>query len=96
MKLLTGTIYEVFRKNFCDFRRKGIPMEKSISETRIVHCPDCGQETSVRVCSNTVVLNFPLYCPHCKKHIMVDIMKFQMARSDADSKNQGNNSNKEK
>ena len=57
-------------------------MEDIAKESRIVHCPECGHETDIRVFEDTLLLNFPLYCPYCGKHLMVDIMKFKIARSD--------------
>lgn len=43
-----------------------------------VYCPVCGGKTRTKVCRQTVVLNFPLYCPKCRKTILVDIAQFKM------------------
>lgn len=46
-----------------------------------VHCPTCGSKTRTKVCEDTVVLNFPLYCPKYKTEVRVDIMQLKMAVS---------------
>lgn len=46
-----------------------------------VPCPLCGRYTKTKVCFETVVIHFPLYCSHCKKETMVDIMQFKMVLS---------------
>ena len=46
-----------------------------------VHCPICGSKTRTKVCEDTVVLNFPLYCPKCKTEVRVDIAQLKMTVS---------------
>lgn len=36
-----------------------------------VLCPCCGKPTKVKVVADTVLRNFPLFCPWCKKESMV-------------------------
>lgn len=43
-----------------------------------VHCPICGGKTRIKVAKDTVILNFPLFCPKCKKETVVDIVKLKM------------------
>lgn len=32
-----------------------------------VYCPVCGNKTRLRLRKDTVLINFPLFCPKCKK-----------------------------
>ena len=57
---------------------KGKTMNSCINKTVWVHCPICGGKTRVKVIESTVLLNFPLFCPKCKKETMVDIVKLKM------------------
>ena len=57
---------------------RGVRVEK---ESRWVHCPLCDGKTRIKVYEDTVLLNFPLYCPKCKKEIMVNVVKLKMVHS---------------
>ena len=46
-----------------------------------VYCPICGSKTRTKVCEDTVVLNFPLYCPKYKTEVRVDITQLKMTVS---------------
>ena len=46
-----------------------------------IHCPICGGKTRTKVYEDTVFIKFPLYCPKCKKEILVDVVKFKMVLS---------------
>jgi hypothetical protein len=43
-----------------------------------VRCPSCGSKTRIKVYEDTVLLNFPLYCPKCKVETKVNIVKLKM------------------
>ena len=38
-------------------------------------CPVCGNKTRLKVRQDTELINFPLYCPKCKKEMRVDIIR---------------------
>lgn len=46
-----------------------------------VPCPKCGGQTHTKVCEDTVLLNFPLYCPKCKKVTRIDVVKMKLVLS---------------
>lgn len=50
-------------------------------------CPICGEKTDVKVFEDTVLFNFPLYCPRCKKEIRINMMQLRMAISDQRNRN---------
>ncbi|OUO74653.1 conjugal transfer protein [Blautia sp. An249] len=35
-------------------------------------CPKCGNKTRNRLRSDTVLKNFPLYCPKCKQESLIE------------------------
>ena len=55
-------------------------MEKE-KPTLWVNCPVCGGRTRIKVYSDTVLLNFPLYCPKCKNETIINIVKLKMVIS---------------
>ena len=40
-------------------------------ETRWVLCPECRGKTRTQIRDDTVLLNFPLFCPKCKKTFLI-------------------------
>ncbi|MCI6535976.1 MAG: cysteine-rich KTR domain-containing protein [Lachnospiraceae bacterium] len=46
-----------------------------------IHCPICGGKTRTKVYEDTVLIKFPLYCPKCKKELLVDVVKLKMVLS---------------
>lgn len=41
-------------------------------------CPTCGNKTRVKIRINTVLENFPLYCPKCKQETLISVKKLKM------------------
>ena len=37
-----------------------------------IQCPVCGNKTHDRMREDTVLLNFPLYCPKCKQETLIE------------------------
>ena len=46
-----------------------------------IHCPICGGKTRTKVYENTVLVKFQLYCPKCKREILIDVVKLNTALS---------------
>ena len=46
-----------------------------------IPCPICGEKTNVRVYEDTVLVNFPLYCPKCGKEVKIDVFDLRMVQS---------------
>lgn len=44
-----------------------------MSETKWIHCPICGSKTRNKIRADTVIKNFPLFCPKCKKESLIDV-----------------------
>lgn len=44
-----------------------------IDDSGWIHCPICGCRTRTKVLTETILRNFPIYCPKCKHECLVDI-----------------------
>lgn len=42
-------------------------------------CPVCGNKTRLKVRQDTELINFPLYCPKCKKETLVNVKNTQLS-----------------
>ncbi|RKJ38434.1 conjugal transfer protein [Acutalibacter sp. 1XD8-33] len=38
-------------------------------------CPICGNKTHDKMREDTVLLNFPLYCPKCKQETLIEVQQ---------------------
>lgn len=45
-------------------------------------CPLCGGKTNVKAYPETVLLNFPLYCPECMRETKVNFVQMKMVVSE--------------
>ena len=43
-----------------------------------IRCPVCGNKTRDRIRKDTVLKNYPLYCPKCKQETLIEAKKFQV------------------
>ena len=50
-------------------------------ESLWIRCPICKGKTRTKVYEDTVLVNFPLYCPRCKQEIRIDVVKLKMVLS---------------
>lgn len=53
------------------------------NENRTPHwipCPACNEKTDVKIYEDTVLLNFPLYCPKCKNKTLINVVQLKMVR----------------
>lgn len=42
-------------------------------------CPVCGSKTRVRVREDTVLENFPLFCPKCKQETIIHVKQLNIS-----------------
>lgn len=47
-------------------------------ETEWVRCPICGNKTRDRIRKDTVLINYPLYCPKCRQETLINAKDFQI------------------
>ena len=43
-----------------------------------IRCPVCGNKTRNKILENTVLKNFPLFCPKCKQEHLIDVKDLQV------------------
>lgn len=43
-----------------------------------IRCPVCGNKTRNRIRGDTVLENFPLYCPKCKQETLINVRQMNM------------------
>lgn len=48
-------------------------MECFLVKRKWLICPICSSKTRNQVREDTVLLNFPLYCPKCKKESLIEV-----------------------
>lgn len=47
-------------------------------ETEWARCPICGNKTRDRIRKDTVLINYPLYCPKCRQETLINAKDFQI------------------
>ena len=43
-----------------------------------IRCPICGNKTRDRLREDTILINYPLYCPKCKQETLITAKKMQI------------------
>ena len=43
-----------------------------VDEEGWLRCPICKGRTRTRIRSETILMNFPVYCPRCKREYLID------------------------
>ncbi len=46
--------------------------------TKWLLCPVCGNKTRNKIREDTVLINYPLYCPKCKQESLISVKKLQI------------------
>lgn len=49
-----------------------------MKKTEWILCPLCGNKTRNRVREDTVLINYPLYCPKCRQETLIEAKKLQV------------------
>ncbi len=49
-----------------------------MSKTEWLLCPVCKSKTRIKLQENTVLENFPLFCPKCKKEFVVTVKELNI------------------
>jgi len=42
-------------------------------------CPVCKGKTRTRIRQDTLLMNFPLFCPKCKREILVNVQQLNIS-----------------
>lgn len=49
-------------------------------EERWILCPACVAKTRLRLLPSTVLRNFPLFCPKCRRESVINAERFQIEK----------------
>lgn len=52
---------------------------KDMSHIEWVLCPVCGSKTRLRIRSDTILENFPLFCPKCKHETLIAVRQLNLS-----------------
>lgn len=47
-------------------------------ESEWIRCPICGSKTRDRIREDTVLKNYPLYCPKCRQETLIDVRQIEI------------------
>ncbi len=47
-------------------------------KTKWIRCPVCGNKTRDKIREDTVLKNYPLYCPKCKQETLIEVKDLQL------------------
>lgn len=50
-----------------------------MKDTEWILCPVCSNKTRLKIRENTVLENFPLFCPKCKQETIIEIRHLNMS-----------------
>ena len=50
----------------------------NLEKTNWLLCPVCGNKTRDRIRSDTVLINYPLYCPKCKQETLISVKQLNI------------------
>lgn len=49
-----------------------------MQEVNWILCPICGNKTRDKIREDTILKNFPLFCPKCKSECLIDVEQFHI------------------
>ena len=55
--------------------------EFCVDEAGWIHCPYCKCRTRTKIHRDTILKNFPIYCPKCRREALVDVEEFHIKLS---------------
>ncbi len=53
-------------------------MEVKMKKTEWIRCPVCSNKTRDKIRDDTVLRNYPLYCPKCKQETLIEVINLQI------------------
>lgn len=49
-----------------------------MSMVKWIYCPNCKRKTKIKVLYDTVLQNFLLFCPWCKKQFLINLEHYKV------------------
>lgn len=62
---------------------------ENVNVSEWIRCPVCGNKTRDKMRENTVLENFPLFCPKCKRETLISVKQFHMPPCMSDGRRAG-------
>lgn len=50
-----------------------------MKDCRWLICPVCGGKTRNQVRADTILVNYPLFCPKCKHELLINVVKMNIS-----------------
>ena len=50
-----------------------------MKEEKWLMCPICRSKTRLKLREDTILKNFPLYCPKCKQETLINVQQMNMS-----------------
>ena len=50
-----------------------------MDKTEWVLCPICKNKTRTKIREDTILINFPLFCPKCKQESLINVERFDIS-----------------
>ena len=76
LKIMTLSIFQnsnlTIAQTLLYLQRKKLKTEKDSMKNQWILCPVCGSKTRDRLREDTVLKNYPLYCPKCKQETLIN------------------------
>lgn len=48
-------------------------------KTEWILCPICGNKTRNKIRTDTVLINYPLFCPKCKQEMLISVKNMKLS-----------------
>ena len=64
-----------------DGRRKSSAFSQKLfcNFCEAILCPVCGSKTRSRIREDTILINYPLYCPKCRQERLIEVKNLRVA-----------------
>ena len=49
-----------------------------MDKSKWIRCPVCGNKTRNKIREDTILKNYPLYCPKCKRECLIEVKDLQI------------------
>lgn len=53
-------------------------MRDILNETEWILCPVCGGKTRDKIRKDTIMKNYPVFCPKCKQEILINVENYNV------------------
>lgn len=51
----------------------------NIAAATWLRCPQCGSKTRSKIRQDTILMNYPLFCPKCRQETLIKVAKLNIS-----------------